>query len=149
GAGPWDRFALDRLLDRWGATLNSSADPESAELTVWGPATRWKDLLRLLLTSVRAPHLAPSDWDRVRRQILEQQLRERSQPGAGAGLGPNRGLFPPGHPYRENGLGPRSSVARLRTGDLRRVHRRHYAARGSLVVATGSVPLRTLVGEIV
>ena len=107
GAGPWDHAELDRVLDRLGATLSRRTHPESVEVTVWGPETVWRQLLRVLSEVVLRPRFAPADLDRVRRQLFEHQLRERTQPDARAERELGRLVFPPGHPYRGTGLGDR------------------------------------------
>ncbi|MGI0071234.1 MAG: M16 family metallopeptidase [Thermoplasmata archaeon] len=142
--GRFDRVALARRLDRAGATLSRDVNPESAEVTIWGPAEDWEPLLGLLGEVVRTPRFDPDDLARVRRQFLERQLRERTQPASRAELELLRTVFPEGHPYRETGLGDRRSLARLTRGRLRHFHRDHYTSDGGLVVVTAAAPMRSI-----
>ncbi len=137
GAGPWDHLALDRRLDEMGATLTRRCHPESAEVTVWGPRDLWPKLLEVLAAVVLRPHLTARDLERIRRQILERQLRESTQPESRAESELARTVFPPGHPYRQTGLGTRSSVRGLDRAGVVRFHRGHFTAQEGLVVSTG------------
>lgn len=139
-AGPFDRVALARRLDRAGATLSQELTPEAVELTIWGPADAWKELLGLLAVVVRRPRFDPDDIERVRRQLFERQLRETTQPAGRADRELLRVVFPPGHPYRRTGLGDRRSVARLDRDALVRFHETHYRAEGAALVVTARAP---------
>ncbi|HYK92941.1 MAG TPA: pitrilysin family protein [Thermoplasmata archaeon] len=138
GAGKWDRRALDRHLDRLGATLTRACDPESSEVTVWGPRELADSLLELLEAVVLRPHLNGSDLDRVRRQLLERQLREETQPDSRADREVARAIFPSGHPYRLTGLGTPASIRAITAEGVRRFHRAHFSEGGGLVTVTGA-----------
>ena len=97
-AGPYDRVALARRLDRAGATLTSQCAPESSELTVWGPADEWEELLGLLALAVLRPRFDADDVRHARRQLVERQLRESTQPAQRAERELLRSIFPDGHP---------------------------------------------------
>ncbi len=144
GAGRWDRLALDRLLDRMGATLTRRCHPESAEVTVWGPRELWPKLVELLSAVVQEPHLGSDDLARVQRQILERQLREATQPESRAESELARAVFPPGHPYRLTGLGTRQSLRRISRKDTVRFHRLHFTPANASIVATGGPGLPEL-----
>jgi zinc protease len=140
GAGPYDRVALARRLDRAGATLSTECAPESGEVTLWGPAADWEELLGLLADVVLRPRLAPDDLVRVRRQLLERQMRELSQPASRADRELYRATYPEAHPYRTSGLGDPRSIARFTPRKLQAFHRSHYTSGGAVLVVT--VPAR-------
>ena len=112
-AGPYDRVELARRLDRAGATLSSQVAPESAELSVWGPADLWEELVGLLALAVLRPRFDADDVQRARRQLAERQLREASQPAQRAERELLRASFPVGHPYGGTGIGTARSLGRL------------------------------------
>ena len=147
GAGPYDRRALAQILDRLGATLTQHIAPESAEFTVWGPAEAWRPLLTILGHVVLRPRFAPDDIARVRRQLLERQMREREQPSHRAERELLRAIFPSGHPYRETGLGSSTSVPRLTRTSLTEFHANHYLCQGGLLVVTASPSAATVARE--
>jgi zinc protease len=140
-AGRYDRVALARLLDRSGATLSRQCAPESAEVTIWGPAGEWEPLLAILADVVLRPRFEPSDLARARRQMRERQLREATQPANRAERELLRAVFPAGHPYRESGLGSPRTLSRLTRGDLVRFHREHYTSGDSSLVVTARARL--------
>lgn len=136
GAGRLDRRALARRLDSAGATLTTECAPESAEVTIWGPAAGWEDLLILLADVVLRPRLEGEDLVRVLRQVAERQLRELSQPASRAAREVLRAVYPEGHPYRSSGLGDARSIARLSPEKLHRFHRAHYTSGDAALVVT-------------
>jgi zinc protease len=145
GAGAWDRRSLARRLDRAGATLAANADPESGEVTIWGPADLWRPLLGILAEVVRRPRFDPADVARVRRQALERALRERTQPANRAEFEFLRAVFPTGHPYASTGRGTRSTLARIGRGDLVRFHERQYTGGDATLVVTAPASARDVV----
>jgi zinc protease len=143
-AGRFGRVELARALDRAGATLSHQCAPESGELTIWGPANEWERLLALLSDVVLRPRFDASDIARARRQLLERQLREQSQPANRAERELLRIAFPPRHPYSHTGLGNARSLARVGRADLVRFHREHYTSGDALLVVTGPARLPAL-----
>ena len=139
-----DRVALARRLDRAGATLARQTSPEAGEFTIWGPAGDWAELVGLLAEIVLEPRFDAADIARARRQMRERQLRQRRQPAGRAEFELLRAIFPPGHPYRETGLGDERSIARVDASRLARFHRDHYTGTGAAVIVTASEPLRAV-----
>jgi zinc protease len=139
-AGPYDRIELARRLDRAGAVLSRRSAPESAEVTVWGPADAWEPLLGLLALAVLQPRFDADDVRRATRQLAEHQLRETTQPAYRAERELLHRIFPAGHPYRETGSGSPGTLRTVTRERLVRFHREHYTADGGLLVVT--VPAR-------
>ena len=147
-AGPYDRVALARQLDRLGATLARQAAPESGEVTIWGPGAEWERLVGLLAEAVLRPRFDPSDVARARRQARERQLREATQPASRAEVELLRSIFPRDHPYRETGLGGPTSLARISRSDLVRFHRTHYTSGEAILVVTAPASLARVEGLV-
>jgi zinc protease len=143
-AGPYDRVELARRLDRAGATLSRQCAPESAEVTVWGPADEWEDLLGVLGLVVQRPRFDRTDVERARRQLAERQLRESAQPAYRAERELLHQIFPSGHPYRGTGLGTPRSLGRLSRERLVRYHRDHYTRDDGLLVVTAPARARAV-----
>lgn len=144
GAGRYDRVALARLLDGYGATLTARPAPESSEVTIWGPASVLEPLLDLLAEIVLRPRFDPADIERVRRQLRERQLRELRQPDGRAERELLKEIFSAGHPYRRTGIGEPASLAKIKRSDLRAFHASHFVAPGSFLVVTGPPRLADL-----
>ena len=144
-AGRRDRVALARELDRLGGSLHRHCAPESSEVGVSGPATEAERLLSLLADVVLRPRFASDDVEKVRREIAERQLRDRTQPGFRAEREMLRTVFPAGHPYRESGIGTPTSLRRLRRADLGTFHRARTIADGSFLVLTTPWSLENVV----
>ncbi|MGI0151627.1 MAG: M16 family metallopeptidase, partial [Thermoplasmata archaeon] len=141
GAGARDRAEVARLLDRCGGTLTSHCHPESIELTLWGPSSELPTLVPLLAEAIRSPRFDPREIDRVRRQLAERQMRERTQPDRCAEKELFHRVFPPGHPYRETGLGTSDTLDAIGPEDLRLARRTHLLHRGASLVATTRDPI--------
>lgn len=142
------REQLARTLDRLGGTLTSSADPESAEVGLWGPEEAWKPLLRIFADAVLRPTFSEEELARTLRQVRERQLRQRVQPDLRADRELLARVFPKGHPYRLTGLGTPASVDRIKLGLIERFHRHHYPNRSGVLVVTASAPPRDLLREL-
>lgn len=141
GAGLYDRMALARRLDRAGATLTTECAPESAEVTIWGPAEEWEKLLTLLGEVVLHPRFASEDLVRVQRQLSERQMRELTQPASRADRELARAIYPENHPYRSTGLGTSRSIARVTPGKVHRFHRQHVTSGDAILVVTAPASL--------
>ncbi|MCI4331048.1 MAG: insulinase family protein [Thermoplasmata archaeon] len=148
GAGRWDRLALARELDRLGASLSTRCDPESSGVTVWGPASSSRRLMELLAASVLHPRFAARDLERVRRQLLERQLQEETQPDSRAERVLFETVFPVGHPYRLSGVGTRRSVQKISRVDVVRFHRAQFTSANGLVLVTGPGTLEAVAREV-
>jgi zinc protease len=144
GAGKRDRAEVARVLDRLGATLASQCHPECSELTIWGPRTHWEKLLPLLTEAITVPRFETRELDRVRRQVLERQMRERTQPDRSADKALLRRIFSDRHPYRETGLGRAASVRRLRRADVAAFHSARSREGGSVLAITGLPSIEAL-----
>ncbi|HZY69679.1 MAG TPA: pitrilysin family protein [Thermoplasmata archaeon] len=145
GTERMDRVELARELDRNGATLGTQCDAESAEVTIWGPTRKFDRLFDLMAEVVQRPRFAADDLARTQRQVKERQLRELTQPESRAERELLRALYPPGHPYRESGIGTRGSVERIDPTRLRRFHRARWRSRNALLVVTGRPTLDAVV----
>jgi zinc protease len=141
GAGQLSRIPFARELDRLGGTLSVRDDAESMEVTVWGPESARERLLDLWALAIQSPRFEESDIERVRRRILERQLRETIHPESRAERELFRVAFPRGHPYRETGNGRRATVLRIKRRDLHRFHQEHFTGGGGLVIVTSRRPL--------
>jgi zinc protease len=134
--GGRSREAVARTLDRYGAALTSAVAPESAKVTLWGPADAWEPLVELFADSVLRPHFASDELQRALRQLRERQLRQLIQPDLRSERDLLAEIFPVGHPYRSTGIGTEKTAAKITLEELRRFHRRHYPARGSALAVT-------------
>lgn len=140
GAGRFDRRALAQELDRRGATLSSDCDAESAEVTVWGPASRLDELLPRLADAALRPRFDAPEAARLKRELVERRLRELRQPDQRAHRELFRAIYPADHPYHGSGLGTSRSVGALGRTRLLEYHRRQFRGGGAHLVLT--VPAR-------
>ncbi|EQD49906.1 peptidase M16 domain protein, partial [mine drainage metagenome] len=98
----------------------------------------------MLADVVLRPRFGSADLARVRRQLLERQLRDVTQPDHRVEREMLAALFPAGHPYRSTGVGDRASVARADPTSVRRFRRDHFGGPGSVLIVTAPVPMETL-----
>jgi zinc protease len=142
--GNRSREETARTLDRLGASLSSAVAPESAEVTLWGPYAAWAPLVELFADAILSPTFDANELDRVRRQLVERQLRERVQPDLRAERELVELLYPAGHPYHSTGSGTARTASRISTAALGRFHRSHYPTRGAVLAATVPAPAKPL-----
>jgi zinc protease len=144
GGGSWDRSALARELDRLGGTLDSDVTPEHMSLTVWGPEAHRDRLLPLFYASIREPRFEAKEFARLRREAVERQMRELTQPASRAEKELIHRIFVPGHPMRETGYGTPAALRHLDVATLRRTHRERVLTRGGRLVATTRLATRAI-----
>ncbi|MGC2289072.1 MAG: pitrilysin family protein [Thermoplasmata archaeon] len=142
--GKRSREELARILDRLGASLTSAAEPESSEVTLWGPEESWAPLLEIFADAIFRPHFAQDELERAQRQLRERQLRQVIQPDLRAERELLLGMFPERHPYHSTGIGNARTAARISLEALRRFHRTHYPAQGSVLAVTSRAPSQAL-----
>jgi zinc protease len=144
GGGSWDRAALARELDRLGGTLDSDVTAEHLSLTLWGPEAHRDRLLPLLCAAIREPRFETQEFARLRREAVERQMRELTQPASRAEKELIHRIFVPGHPLRETGYGTSASLRHLDVATLRRAHRDRVLTRGGRFIATTRLATRAI-----
>lgn len=130
------RRAIDQELRRLGASLATQADADSSSLTLRGLSEATEALLVLLVELIRCPTFPPEEFERERRQALEELRLQRATPSFVAVERLRRMLFAP-HPYGV--VAPsEEQLLSYRPEQVAEFHRGAYRPAASVLVGVGS-----------
>jgi len=130
-------FELAEAAENFGATLNSSAQRDSIEVSLDASPSDYERALELLSEVVREPAFNFRDFERVRSQWLDDLLAERQSPMALASAVALRALY---GAYRGAPIsGAVSDVKKLHITDLKEWHATTVVPTNSALIAVGPI----------
>jgi zinc protease len=137
---------IEEDLRRMGADLSTSAGADSSAITISGLAECAGGLLELLGDLARNAAFPAEEFERERRQRLEELKIERATPGFLAGERLRKVLFG-AHPYAT--VAPTAEqVEAYRREQLADYYRKHYAPGNALLVAAGDFSAAAMLAAI-
>jgi zinc protease len=126
---------IEEDLRRMGAELSTNAGADSSSIAVAGLAEFAPGLLELVADLARNASFPAAEFERERRQRLEEVKIERTTPGFLAGERLRKTLFG-AHPYAV--VAPTEEQVRAYTREqLVEYYRRHYVPADALLIAVG------------
>lgn len=126
---------IDEDLRRLGADLGAHAGADTSAISFAGLSEFSEALLLLVNELARQASFPEPEFERERRQKLEEVKLERTQPGFLAGERLRKILFG-AHPYAQ--IAPtEAQVAALRLDDLKTVYREFYTPENALLLLVG------------
>jgi zinc protease len=126
---------IEEDLRRLGADLGTSAGQDTSAISFAGLSEFAGPLLQLVSELSQQATFPESEFERERRQKLEEVKLERTSPGFLAGERLRKVLFG-AHPYAR--ISPsEEQVAAYKRGDLERVYREIYTPENALLVLVG------------
>jgi zinc protease len=126
---------IEEDLRRLGADLASSAGADTSAISFAGLSAFAEPLLRMVNELAREASFPEPEFERERRQKLEQVKLQRTEPGFLAGERLRRVLFG-AHPYAQVAPSEEQVVAYKRD-DLMAVYREFYAPENALLILVG------------
>lgn len=137
---------IEEDLRRMGADLGTQAGADSSAITVSGLAESSAGMLELLADLARHASFAENEFERERRQRIEELKIERTTPGFLASDRFRRALFGE-HPYAI--VAPtEEQVAAYRHEQLADFYRRHYTPANALLIAVGDFASAAMMEQI-
>jgi zinc protease len=126
---------IEEDLRRIGADLSSSAGADTSAISFAGLSEFADPLLELVNELARESAFPAVEFERERRQLLEEVKMQRTQPGFLAGERLRKVLFG-SHPYAQ--VAPsEEQVAAFRRDDLTAVYREFYTPENALLLLVG------------
>jgi zinc protease len=126
---------IEEDLRRLGADLSSSAGADTSAISFAGLSELAEPLLGMVNELARDATFPEAEFERERRQKLEEVKLERTQPGFLASERLRKALFG-AHPYAQ--VSPsEAQVAAYKRDDLLAVYREFYAPENALLVLVG------------
>jgi len=139
-------FQIEEDLRRMGASLGTYAGADSSSIAIAGLAEFASPMLALVAELARQASFPESEFERERRQRLEELRVERTTPGFLANECLRRVLFG-GHPYAI--VAPtEEQVASYRREQLEQFYRHHYVPGDALLIAVGDFSSAAMLDEV-
>jgi zinc protease len=137
---------IEEDLRRLGADLSSSAGADTSAVSFAGLSELAEPLLGLVNELAREASFPEPEFERERRQKLEEVKLERTQPGFLASERLRKILFG-AHPYAQ--VSPsEEQVAAYKRDDLAQVYREFYTPENALLVLVGDFDSATMLKTI-
>jgi zinc protease len=137
---------IEEDLRRLGADLSSSAGADTSAVSFAGLSELVEPLLGLVSELAREASFPEPEFERERRQKLEEVKLERTQPGFLASERLRKILFG-AHPYAQ--VSPsEEQVAAYKRDDLAQVYREFYTPENALLVLVGDFDSATMLKTI-
>jgi zinc protease len=137
---------IEETLRGLGADLGTSAGADTSAISFAGLSEFAEPLLELISELAREASFPEAEFERERRQKLEEVKLERTQPGFLAGERLRKVLFG-AHPYAQ--VAPSvEQVAGYRRADLESVYGDFYTPENALLVLVGEFDSSAMLGRI-
>ena len=137
---------IEEGLRRVGADLSSSAGADTSAISFAGLSEFSEPLLSMVNELAREASFPEAEFERERRQKLEEVKLERTQPDFLASERLRKVLFG-AHPYAQ--VSPsESQVAAYRRGDLQAVYREAYTPENALLVLVGDFDANIMLATV-
>src|SRR5437763_11699146 len=137
---------IEEELRRLGADLSSNAGADTSALSFAGLSEFATPLLGMVSELARAAAFPDAEFERERRQKLEEVKLERTQPGFLASERLRRVLFG-AHPYGQ--VSPsEAQVAAYKREDLQAVYREFYTPQNALLLLVGDFEPQEMLKDI-
>jgi len=137
---------IEEDLRRMGGELGTHAGADASAISIAGLAEFSSGLLELLADLARHASFPENEFERERRQRIEELKIERTTPGFLASDRFRRVLFGE-HPYAI--VAPtEEQVAEYRREQLEDYYRRHYAAANALLIAVGDFAAAAMMEQV-
>jgi predicted Zn-dependent peptidase len=138
--------AIDEALRRMGADLSCGAGADTSSISFSGLSEFSQDILSLAADVAQNAAFPEEEFERERRQKLEEIKIERTTPGFLAGERLRRVLFG-AHPYAIVSPTPEQVTAYTRD-QLAAFHREHYVPGNALFLAVGDFEPQKFLAQI-
>ena len=137
---------IEEDLRRLGADLSTSAGQDTSAISFAGLSEFAEPLLGLVNELAREASFPEAEFERERRQKLEEIKLERTQPGFLAGERLRRILFGK-HPYAK--ISPsEAQVAAFKIAELQQIYRQSYTPENAMLLLVGDFEPKAMAARI-
>jgi len=137
---------IEEDLRRLGADLSSSAGQDTSAISFGGLSEFAEPLLALVNELTREASFPEAEFERERRQKLEEVKLERTQPGFLAGERLRKVLFGE-HPYAKVSASE-AQVAAYKIADLQTVYREAYTPENGMLLLVGDFEPKMILASV-
>jgi len=145
GAGGMTGLQIYQALDYMGSDLDTGCTKEYATLTLVTLKEHLNESFRLLSLVLSQPAFREEDFERVKKEVLGELLKEEEDPGLVASRAFDEHLFGD-HPYHRPEKGYYKTVETLTLEDVKGFYRRFYRPNFSIFSVAGDITREELEG---
>lgn len=138
GAGGMTGPQISQTLDYMGSELDTGCTKEYATLTLVSLKEHLEESFRILSTVLTRPDFREEDFQRVKREVLGELLKEEEDPGTVASRAFDERLFGK-HPYHRPEKGYPSTVEALSLDDVKSFYKRFYSPNFAIFSVAGDI----------
>jgi zinc protease len=136
GAGEHDTKSFSRAVERLAGDLTGIAGRNTLGLAGNFPSETFLVGLERCADLIMNPHFDRQQWAHVHEEMREHLLTLNDRPSEVAGRALNKRLWE-GHPWALPGAGSLTSIRRITTTHLKRVHRAHFHPNNVVIALSG------------
>lgn len=129
---------IAQQIEALGASIGSGAGQESSSISLSAMPDKLPAALAIMADVARNPAFAKEELDRQRSQALDGLQVAYQEPGSLAGFATSPVVFA-GTPFGHVADGTPTSLTKLSTADLARIHQAYYRPDNAILVLTGDL----------
>jgi len=138
GAGGMTGLQISQALDFMGSDLDIMCGKDYAAITLVTLREHLEESFKILALVLTQPTLSKDDFDRVKREVVGELLKEEEDPGLVASRAFDEAIFK-GHPYHRPEKGYVKTVEALTLKDVKGVYERFYHPNFAIFSVAGDV----------
>ncbi|TGE09329.1 M16 family metallopeptidase [Hymenobacter fodinae] len=135
-------------LDKLGSTVRVSAGDDNTTVYVQSLTKNLPATMKLLEERLMHPRFDQADFDRIKKQTLENIANQNTQPVVIADKAYSRLLYGPSNILNVPTSGTAATVSALTLDDVKQFYQQYYAPNVSYLVAVGDVDQNTLTPQL-
>jgi zinc protease len=138
GAGGMTGLQISQTLDFMGSDLDTTCGKDYAALTLVTLKEHLEESFKILALVLTQPTLSKDEFDRIKREVVGELLKEEEDPGLVASRAFDEALFK-GYPYHRPEKGYVKTVEALTLKDVRGFYERFYHPNFAIFSVAGDV----------
>ncbi len=138
GAGGMTGLQISQTLDFMGSDLDTMCGKDYAALTLVTLKEHLEESFKILALVLTQPTLSKDEFDRIKREVVGELLKEEEDPGLVASRAFDEALFK-GYPYHRPEKGYVKTVEALTLKDVRGFYERFYHPNFAIFSVAGDV----------
>ncbi len=145
GAGGMTGLQISQALDYMGSDLETSCCKDYAAATLTTLKEHLEEGFKILSWILTKPSLSKGEFERVKREVMGELLKEEEDPGLVASKAFNEALFR-GHPYHRPEKGYMKTVESISLMDVKAFYKRFYRPNFTIFSVAGDITKEELQG---
>ena len=144
GTKKHDKLAMAQLLESMGSELNFGSSLERAQITGRTLSKNLDQTLELLYEMLKEPAFDKGEFDKLKKQTLDQMRQDLDNTDTLAGDALDKLLYPAGHPLNMDTATRIKQVEGLSLDDVKKFYAEHWGSNQMVLTVVGDVKTQAL-----